>query len=182
MACRPCNSPALTLMRHRQCGNAPAHCARFKTNSHRARLRPSTSVERRASRVDGHRRASTPIWNTGKRLRPSTSIGARLYARRRTYVDVDGRRRARCEWAFTLALLRVGTHYSCSRVSNTGVILDACVRGPSSRMYTDNFWPPVFDITRPNVPLLSTHYMMMKSLAPPCRSCRKHTAIIQRAR
>ena len=55
----------------------------------------STSVYvHRATRVDGRRRASTPIWNTWEKacaFTPSAST------------SVDGCRRARCEWAFKLA-------------------------------------------------------------------------------
>jgi len=48
----------------------------FKTHSHQARLRPSTSVYvRRATRVDGRRRASTSV--DGRR-RASTDVNARL--------------------------------------------------------------------------------------------------------
>jgi len=66
-----------------------------KAHSHRARLRPSTSVARRASTdVDAlgvNAQAFSHVFHIGvdARLRPSASVDARL----RASTDVDGRRR-----------------------------------------------------------------------------------------
>jgi len=62
----------------------------LKAHSHRARLRPSTSVDARL-------RASTDV---DARRRTYT----RVYVRRRASRDGRGRRRARCEWAFSANL------------------------------------------------------------------------------
>jgi len=59
----------------------------LKAHSHRARLRPSASV-------DGRRRASTPIWNTWEKAcaftpSASTSVDGRRRAQNRTVLDFE---------------------------------------------------------------------------------------------
>jgi len=74
----------------------------LKAHSHRARLRPSTSVDARL-------RASTDV---DARRRTYT----RVYVRRRASRDGRGRRRARCEWAFS-ANLRCRSETWCTRLT-----------------------------------------------------------------